>query len=255
MAESENDPEYQGVLLGNLGDLYQEKGASEEASQYYLRSLEVARQVGDRQGEGAQLGSLGYLAVQSGEWERAAEYLQRARKIANEVGDRRFEAIWLSNLAVLEERQGRLDTAAEWNAKAREMASNSGARVVSSYVLLDFARANRLRGKLVRAGRALEELEREVEGHGTDDLRSRLYCEKAHLALAKGEPYDIHVKVVERLCATMQLGGGAELAAAKEVLYRSVRAFREGQELLYGTALSDHPQAQLQKAGRQEMES
>jgi len=80
-----------GAVLGDLGNAYRNLGQVEKAIEYYEKALEIAREIGDRQGEGADLGNLGNAYSDLGQVEKAIEYYEQALVIAQEIGDRQGE--------------------------------------------------------------------------------------------------------------------------------------------------------------------
>jgi tetratricopeptide (TPR) repeat protein len=88
-------------IWGNLGFLYQEQGALDEARTCHERSLSIKQQVGDRLGEAASLGNLGIIARLRGRFEQAIAYHRQAVDIARSIGHTEGEAQDLANLALV----------------------------------------------------------------------------------------------------------------------------------------------------------
>jgi len=84
--------------LGNLGAAYSSLGEYERAIEFYQQSLEIQRQIGDRKGEANSLGNLGAAYGSLGEYERAVEFYQQSLEITRQIGDRSGEASSLINL-------------------------------------------------------------------------------------------------------------------------------------------------------------
>ncbi|MDZ8225908.1 tetratricopeptide repeat protein [Nostoc sp. ChiVER01] len=92
------DRDGEGVSLGNLGNAYNFLGQYQRAIDFYQQSLEIKREIGDRNGEGTSLGSLGNAYNFLGQYQRAIEFLQESLEIKREIGDRNGEAKSLNNL-------------------------------------------------------------------------------------------------------------------------------------------------------------
>jgi predicted ATPase len=75
------------------------QGKFEEARQYLLEALDLARQHNDRAGEADSLHNLGTVLYFLGNHEDAQLHLEQAREIRHILGNRRDEAISLNNLA------------------------------------------------------------------------------------------------------------------------------------------------------------
>ncbi len=101
----------EGAALSVLGQIAQRRGRLDEAEGYLQQSLLIRREVQDRQGEGADLSSLGQIALRRGRLDEAEGYLQQSLLIHREVQDRQGEGVVLSSLGQIAQRRGRLDEA------------------------------------------------------------------------------------------------------------------------------------------------
>ena len=75
----------QGNYLGNLGNAYSDLGQVEKAIDYYEQALVIVREIGDRRGEGLWLWGLGYVYHQQGRKEKAIDFLSQALAILEEI--------------------------------------------------------------------------------------------------------------------------------------------------------------------------
>jgi len=91
MAELHNDSPVLAECLHELGRVSYLERNFESAHAYFLRSVEVYRQRGDRRGESAVLNSLGNNYYLCGDLQQAEDYYRSALKIIGDVGDRRVE--------------------------------------------------------------------------------------------------------------------------------------------------------------------
>jgi CHAT domain-containing protein/tetratricopeptide (TPR) repeat protein len=76
------------AILHNFGNLIQNRGEYEKASEYYDRSLKIEEELGDRSGVANSLHQIGMIHQKRGEYEKALEHYDRSLKIAEELGDR-----------------------------------------------------------------------------------------------------------------------------------------------------------------------
>jgi len=113
--------------LNNLGNVARARGEYEEAEEYLQESLEIKREIGDRQGEATSLNNLGIVARVQGEYDEAREYYQESLEIAREIGDRRGEATSLNNLGWVARVRGEYDEAREYYESARDIFQRLGA--------------------------------------------------------------------------------------------------------------------------------
>ncbi len=90
----------QGVVLNNLGGVYDLLGEPEQAREHFQQALELHRAQGDREQEAAVWNNLASLARRSGRLQDALEQFARALAIRRELGDRRNEGVVRNNLGV-----------------------------------------------------------------------------------------------------------------------------------------------------------
>jgi tetratricopeptide (TPR) repeat protein len=90
-------------LLGNVCGYVNDYA---EAIAFYERSLDICREIGDRQGEGKVLGNIGSIAYDQGDYAKSRACLEQALSIVREIGDRQIEANTLTNLGYTTVEQG-----------------------------------------------------------------------------------------------------------------------------------------------------
>jgi tetratricopeptide (TPR) repeat protein len=88
----------EGQALGNLGVIYRELGKTSRAIEIFEQRLEIARELNDKRGEGNTLGNLGRAYWTLGEPLKTIEFCKQQLEIAREIGDRSNEARALGNL-------------------------------------------------------------------------------------------------------------------------------------------------------------
>ena len=64
------------------------------------QSLDIAKEIGDRNSEGKSLMNLGIAYSSLGQYQQAIEFYQQSLDIAREIGDRNLEAIAWFNLGL-----------------------------------------------------------------------------------------------------------------------------------------------------------
>jgi tetratricopeptide (TPR) repeat protein len=94
-----------------IGSAYYDLGNYPKAIEYHQHHLDIARQIGDREGEAAALCNLGNTQSELQRYAEAWECLQAELEIFREIGESVSEAIVLYNLAELHHQMGNLDLA------------------------------------------------------------------------------------------------------------------------------------------------
>lgn len=90
----------EGTDLGNLGNALAGLGEIDQAIEHYEAALKISREIGDRPAEGADLGNLGSAYGKTGEMQRAVGCFEQARRIAREVDDRQGEMSYANGLGL-----------------------------------------------------------------------------------------------------------------------------------------------------------
>ena len=98
IARKLGDRQGESAALGNLGNAYNSLGQYDRAIDFYQQKLTIAREIGDRRGEGISLGNLGTEYCSLGQYDRAIDFLQQSLTIAREIGNRWSEGAALGNL-------------------------------------------------------------------------------------------------------------------------------------------------------------
>jgi tetratricopeptide (TPR) repeat protein len=116
ISQAENAAQARAAALGNLGNVYADRGELDKAEEHHRQALEIDRKTSNRPGEAADLGNLGTVYGQRGgpgDLDKAEEHFERALKVHREIDDRPGEAGDLGNLGIVYTRRGYLDKAEE----------------------------------------------------------------------------------------------------------------------------------------------
>ncbi|MBC7879755.1 MAG: tetratricopeptide repeat protein [Anaerolineae bacterium] len=81
-----------------IGNAYYSLGEYQKAIDYHTKSLQMALQIGDKQGEGAAYGNLGLVYRIVGEYQKAIEFQNKRLQIALQMGDKEAEGQAYLNL-------------------------------------------------------------------------------------------------------------------------------------------------------------
>jgi tetratricopeptide (TPR) repeat protein len=98
LAKEIDDKQGQCKALNNLGNVSEQLGQYAESIKYLQQTLALAHEIGDRRGEGNAQCGLGNACNSLGQYERAIDFYQQHLTIAREIGDRQGEGNALSGL-------------------------------------------------------------------------------------------------------------------------------------------------------------
>ncbi|QFS48567.1 tetratricopeptide repeat protein [Nostoc sphaeroides] len=138
-----------------LGNAYNSLGQYQQAIEFYQQSLEISREIGDRNGEGSSLGNLGIAYNSLGEYQRAIEFHQQSLEIFREIGDRNGEGSSFNNLGNAYKSLGEYQRAIEFHQQSLEISREIGDRNGEGNSL----------GNLGNAYLSLGEYQRAIEFH------------------------------------------------------------------------------------------
>jgi tetratricopeptide (TPR) repeat protein len=125
--------------LDGLGISYQALGEYQRAIDFHQQSLEIKREIGDRGGEAASLCNLGNAYQVLGKYQRAIDFYQQSLEIEREIGDRSGEADSLCNLGSTYRRLEEYQRAINFYQQALEIKREVGDRYGEATSLLNQA--------------------------------------------------------------------------------------------------------------------
>ena len=109
------DRQGEAASLGNLGNTYRRLGQYDRAIDFHQQNLAITREIGDRQGEANSLGNLGNANHSLGLYDRAIDFHRQHLAIAREIGDDQGEANSLGNLGNAYRHLGQYDRAIDFH--------------------------------------------------------------------------------------------------------------------------------------------
>ncbi len=118
----------EGLSLMNLGLAYFFQGQYPQAIDLFQQSLEIAREIGDRNTEGKSLANLGLAYLSLGQYPQAIDLFQQSLEIAREIGDRNTEGNSLSSLGSAYLSLGEYQQAIDYHQQSLEIAREIGDR-------------------------------------------------------------------------------------------------------------------------------
>lgn len=129
--QGSSDPEQQhhmAVITHQLGVLAETRGQLDEAEFWYLRSIEIEKELDNRWGEAASYHQLGHLSELRGDLDQAERRYHEARAIFEELGDKPSQARTYHQLGVVADTRSNHDDAEEWYRLSLEIKSKLGDR-------------------------------------------------------------------------------------------------------------------------------
>ncbi|HTB07307.1 MAG TPA: tetratricopeptide repeat protein [Bacteroidia bacterium] len=135
IAEAMGDKQLQASILDNLGNVFKLQSDYPKALDYYLKAMKIDEEIGNKNGNAAELGNIGILYEEEGDYAKALDYDLRAIKISEETGNKNAIAADLGNIGVVYQDQGNKLKALDYYQKALKMAEEIGDKYTSSYNL------------------------------------------------------------------------------------------------------------------------
>lgn len=146
--------------LGNIGLIYQGRGAYNKALNYHIRSLKIKEEFNDKKGMANAYNNLGSVYETLGEWGKAFDYYSKSVKLNEELGELRTLSGSLTNLGVLYNNRDEPYKAIEYFNRALEIAEKSDDRDVLIALLGNLGRSAEFLGDTAKAlGLHLKSLE------------------------------------------------------------------------------------------------
>ncbi|MBI2567364.1 MAG: protein kinase [Candidatus Schekmanbacteria bacterium] len=175
------------VALGILGSARMHVARLEDAERALTAALEILRDLGDRRNEACFLTELGVLRRLQGRHDEASATLLAALSRHRQLANRQFESIALGHLGVLHLELGKATEAKVALTAARELQRAIGDRYSEAFTAVELARAERLIGGSITAGRAHIDFAETVYTEAGSPLGLiSCACERAYLEIAAG---------------------------------------------------------------------
>ena len=115
------DKSLEAECLLYIGVSYFTQNKLENAMDYFLQSMKIKQDLGDREGIAAILNNLGNISREMGNYERAIEYYQQVREIGEELGSKKLISTAYANLAVNYKALDDFEKALDYNLQALRM--------------------------------------------------------------------------------------------------------------------------------------
>ena len=120
------DKQGEASSYNNLGNAYNSLGQYQQAIQYHQQSLDIKREIGDKQGEAYSYIGLGNAYNSLGQYQQAIQYHQQSLDITREIGDKKGEANSYNNLGNAYDSLGQYQQAIQYHQQSLDITREIG---------------------------------------------------------------------------------------------------------------------------------
>jgi serine phosphatase RsbU (regulator of sigma subunit)/Tfp pilus assembly protein PilF len=114
------------TALNNIGYYYSTQGSNDKALKYYLKSLNIHKDIDDKQGMATSLNNIGLIYFNQGNIPKTLEYLQNSLDIRKEINDQEGIANSLINIGSIYDNQGNIAKTLEYYHKSLAIREETG---------------------------------------------------------------------------------------------------------------------------------
>ena len=151
------DRQGEAASLNNLGLIAQTQGDVEEAKRLYLECMAIMIEIGDLIGVATSQNNLGNIAEIRDDLEEAKRFYLKSLDIKKDIGDRQGVALTLSNLGIVAERQGELEEAEQLQRESMAIMIEIGDRQGEAHSLGNLGLIAKIQGNLEEAEQLLRQ--------------------------------------------------------------------------------------------------
>jgi len=113
-----NDKQGIAGSLNNIGNIYHEQDDYENALGYYKRSLKIKKELGDKKGMSKSINNIGIIYENRGDYAKAIEYFMKSLALKEAIGDKKGIAGSLNNIGILYSNQEEYEKSFEFHKRS-----------------------------------------------------------------------------------------------------------------------------------------
>lgn len=137
--EEVGDKQGAAASINNIGNIYLEQGDNEQAKKYYKRSLKISRELKNETAIASALSNIGILFSSDKDYKNALDYQTQSLEIRKDIGDKSGIAVCLSNIGQIHNELDEYDKALEYYSRGLKLYREIGDKQGISMSLNDFA--------------------------------------------------------------------------------------------------------------------
>ncbi|MHA1871630.1 MAG: tetratricopeptide repeat protein [Promethearchaeota archaeon] len=123
---SEEDYTLKAPIMGNMGNIYDNKGDPDKALELYQKAYNAHKQRENKFGMATQLGNMAIIYARKGDYDRALELYQKAYKLDAQLGNLRHQALLLGNMGTVYADKGDYESSLEHYQKSYNIYKDLG---------------------------------------------------------------------------------------------------------------------------------
>ena len=167
------------MVVGNIGNLYLNKGKLEKAMIHYEKQLKICKELGHKRGISIAFGNTGIVYAELGSYEQALESFNKSLKILEELGSKRIISINLGNIGNVYKEIGDYDKAIKYYDEAVFICNEMDSSYNLIHILIEKTEVLILQKKYQQANKLISEvLEKSDEGRNDDIFYANLLLHK-----------------------------------------------------------------------------
>ncbi len=135
----------------NIGNVYRIRGELDTAIEYYNKALKMSEELGHKYGMAISYLNIGNIYSMEWKFDRALEYYNKAIKIGKEIKDKEIIAAGYTNIGNINMMRNKLDKAMDYYNKAMKICTELGYKEIISVIYANIGDIYNKKGELDKA--------------------------------------------------------------------------------------------------------
>ena len=187
IADKIGNREVEAICYGGLGIMFHSLREYVKAKEHFEKSIAIAEKIGDRKIEAQSYRNLGGTFLSLGEYHKVKEHYEKAIAIAEKIGDREIEAQSYGNLGAIFDSLGEYVKAKEHCEKAIAIAEKIGDREIEAKSYGNLGNIFDSLGEYVKAKEHYEKALAIAEKIGDREIEAAIYGNLGFIFRSLGE--------------------------------------------------------------------